>query len=124
VPLRAEVWRATKFTLRNNGDGHFTDVTIETGLLSFHPTRLATWNDLKNDGWLDVFIGNESTKLEGEPQHPCELYINKGDGTFIESAVDAKCNIVSYIKELRRATTITMVGRIFLSQRCRAKYFL
>ena len=24
--------------LRNNGDGTFTDVTIESGLLSFHPT--------------------------------------------------------------------------------------
>jgi len=84
--------------LRNNGDGTFTDVTIETGLLSFHPTQTATWNDFNNDGWLDVFIGNESTKLEGETQHPCELFMNKGDGTFIESAVDAKCNLVSYIK--------------------------
>ncbi|HUC79612.1 MAG TPA: VCBS repeat-containing protein, partial [Flavisolibacter sp.] len=31
--------------LRNNGDGTFTDVTGQAGLLSFHPTQTATWND-------------------------------------------------------------------------------
>ena len=47
--------------LRNNGDGTFTDVTKESGLLSFHPSQTATWADFNNDGWLDVFIGNETT---------------------------------------------------------------
>ncbi|MGN6531617.1 MAG: FG-GAP-like repeat-containing protein, partial [Ginsengibacter sp.] len=47
--------------LRNNGDGTFTDVTKESGLLSFHPTQTATWADFNNAGWLDVFIGNETS---------------------------------------------------------------
>ncbi len=51
--------------LRNNGDGTFTDVTKESGLLSFHPTQTATWADFNNDGWLDVFIGNETTPCGG-----------------------------------------------------------
>src|SRR5690606_2743621 len=40
--------------LRNNGDETFTDVTHEAGVLSFHPTQTATWNDFNNDGWLDL----------------------------------------------------------------------
>ena len=29
--------------LRNNGDGTFTDVTEEAGLMSFHPTQTSRW---------------------------------------------------------------------------------
>lgn len=65
--------------LRNNGDNTFTDVTIEAGLLSYHPTQTATWADFDNDGWIDLFIGNESDK---ENIHPSEFYRNNGDGTF------------------------------------------
>ncbi|RYZ65061.1 MAG: VCBS repeat-containing protein, partial [Proteobacteria bacterium] len=82
--------------LRNNGDNTFTDVTIESGLLSFHPTQTATWADFNNDGWLDVFIGNETTSLmEG---HPCELYINNTDGTFSNVAKSANCDLRLFVK--------------------------
>ena len=81
--------------LKNNGDGTFTDVTHQSGLLSFHPTQTATWNDFNNDGWLDVFIGNETT--EGE-SHPCELYISNGDGTFTDLAKEAGCDITVWAK--------------------------
>lgn len=66
--------------LRNNGDGTFSDVTIEVGLLSHYPTQTAAWADFNNDGWLDVFIGNEA--LTGNSRFPCELFMNNGDGTF------------------------------------------
>ena len=82
--------------LRNNGDGTFTDVTKESGLLSFHPTQTATWADFNNDGWLDVFIGNETTP--GEESHPCELYINNKNGTFTEVATKAGCAITEFVK--------------------------
>lgn len=82
--------------LRNNGDGSFTDVTYEAGLLSFHPTQTATWADFNNDGWLDVFIGNETTST-GE-QHACELYINNKNGTFTETAAQAGCAIIAFVK--------------------------
>jgi hypothetical protein len=84
--------------LRNNGDGTFTDVTTESGLLSFHPTQAATWNDFNNDGWLDVFIGNETSSREYQQPHSCELYINNQDGTFTEIAVKANCNIQNFVK--------------------------
>ena len=69
--------------LKNNGDGTFTDVTKSAGLLSFHPTQTASWADVNNDGYLDLFIGNESNEKQS---HPCELYINQKDGSFIEES--------------------------------------
>src|SRR6478735_8770066 len=82
--------------LRNNGNGTFTDVTKESGLLSFHPTQTATWADFNNDGWLDVFVGNETTP--GEEAHPCQLYINNKNGTFTETAAKAGCALVEFVK--------------------------
>ncbi len=73
--------------LKNNGDGTFTDVTAIAGLLSFHPTQTATWNDFNRDGWIDLFIGNETSSAQAF--HPCELYLNNRDGTFREAAEQA-----------------------------------
>lgn len=81
--------------LRNNGDGTFTDVTIKSGLYSEFPTQAGLWNDFNNDGYLDLFIGNESTNNES---YPSELYLNDQDGTFTNVAKTAKCDVVSYIK--------------------------
>ncbi len=82
--------------LRNNGDGTFTDVTREAGLLSFYPTQTASWADFDGDGHLDLFIGNESSKHSRN--NPCELYRNNGDGTFTEMARDAGITAMGYIK--------------------------
>lgn len=87
--------------LRNNGDGTFTDVTIDAGLLSKHPTQTATWNDFNNDGWLDVFIGNETTI--GANYHPCELYLNNKNGTFTEVAKLANVDIAAFVKGVNSA---------------------
>jgi hypothetical protein len=81
--------------LRNNGNGTFDDVTEEAGLLSFHPTQTATWFDYNNDGWLDLFIGNETTP--GDTNH-CELYRNNGDGTFTEVSASLGLDPIGYIK--------------------------
>ncbi|MEZ4953897.1 MAG: CRTAC1 family protein [Saprospiraceae bacterium] len=65
--------------LRNNGDGTFTDVTEEAGLLSFAPTQAGAWADFNNDGWLDLFIGNESATGFSNVS---EFYFNNKNGTF------------------------------------------
>ncbi len=83
--------------LRNNGDNTFTDVTEAAGLLSFHPTQTATWLDYDGDGWLDIFIGNESVEGSGFTD-PCELYRNNGDGTFTNLAAASGVDIVDWIK--------------------------
>ncbi|HEX5151948.1 MAG TPA: CRTAC1 family protein [Parafilimonas sp.] len=82
--------------LRNNGDGTFTDVTKQSRLLSFHPTQTATWNDFNNDGWLDVFIGNESSSVNDG--NTCELYLNNKNGTFTNIAAESNTNINAFVK--------------------------
>jgi hypothetical protein len=69
--------------LHNRGDGTFEDVTFQSGLLSFEPTQTAAWDDFDQDGWLDVFIGAESTPGDKNLSH---LYRNNHDGTFTDVA--------------------------------------
>ena len=63
---------------RNNGNGSFTDVSREAGIL----TRAAgnglgvVFGDYDNDGWTDIYVANDST--------PNFLFHNKGRGTFEE----------------------------------------
>ena len=82
--------------LRNLGDGRFADVTQEAGLLSMHPTQTAAWADFDRDGLLDLFIGNETWPDDG--RHACELYRNKGDGTFTECAMPCGIDVTGIVK--------------------------
>jgi len=94
----AEYGLQPKTLLRNNGDGTFTDVTVESGLLSFGPTQAAVWADFNNDGWLDLFIGHESLDMVTAPKHPSQLYINNHDGTFTNVAAQAGCETAFFMK--------------------------
>ncbi|HXG47499.1 MAG TPA: CRTAC1 family protein [Methylomirabilota bacterium] len=82
--------------LRNNGDGSFADVTEEVGLLSFHPALSAVWFDANNDGWLDLFVGNE-TADRAHP-HPCQLFLNDRGARFREVAAAAGVAVVSFVR--------------------------
>jgi len=81
--------------IRNNGDGTFTDVTVESGLYSLHPTQSAVWADFDLDGWLDIFIANESTP---ESPNNCELFMNNADGTFTDVALKAGITTQGFFK--------------------------
>ena len=83
--------------LKNNGDGTFTDVTIEAGLYAANPTQAATWNDFNNDGHIDLFVANETTH-SSKKDFQCEFYLNNGDGTFSSLADKYKLNKVGYFK--------------------------
>jgi len=64
-----------KSLLRNNCNGTFTDVTKEAGLAEpATNSQAAVWADINNDGFLDLFVGNENT--------PSQLWLNNGDETF------------------------------------------
>ena len=80
--------------LRNDG-GQFVDVTETTGLLSFHPTQTAAWGDYDNDGFVDLYIGNESNDWE---RHACQLYHNQGGEAFVERAQGLGIDNIGYVK--------------------------
>lgn len=82
--------------LQNDGNGRFKDVTIEAGLLSFRPTQTAAWADADGDGDLDLFIANES--LPNLASHPCEFFLNNGNGTFTESAASMGLDLKGFFK--------------------------
>lgn len=76
--------------LRNNCDGTFTDVTKASGLDIPIQTQTGVWADIDNDGYLDLFVGNE-----GGPSH---LFRNRGDGTFEDISHAAGIDRVAYTK--------------------------
>ena len=93
--------------LRNDGDGTFTDVTEAAGLLMPAPTQAAAWGDYDNDGWVDLFIGNESrvppggagaAAPGGGSVYPSRLFRNNGDGTFTDVAAEAGMAVVGFVK--------------------------
>ena len=81
--------------LRNNGDGTFADVTEESGLLRWGPSQSAAFADYDGDGWLDLFVGVEST---GGPPRPSVLYRSNGDGTFSAVPAEAGPSVVGFVK--------------------------
>ncbi len=68
------------FLMRNNRDGTFRDVTVETGL-DKNNTRYSfccSWNDYNSDGWPDLYVVNDFGRKN--------LYRNNGNGTFSDGA--------------------------------------
>ena len=65
----------------NNGDGTFTDVTVKANVAdkNLYFGFQAVFEDFDNDGWPDIFVGNDS--------NPNYLYRNKHDGTFEEVGI-------------------------------------
>ncbi len=61
----------------NNGDGTFTDVSRESGIAK---SLAKGWGvvaaDINNDGWMDLFVGNDTV--------PNFLFANRGKGRFEE----------------------------------------
>ena len=82
--------------LRNDGAGTFTDVTFDAGLGEVHyPSHSAAWGDYDNDGDLDLYVGNESSR---ELVAPSQLFRNNGDGTFTDVAQAAVVANYRYAK--------------------------
>lgn len=65
----------TDILYRNNGDGTFTDVSREAGILIEGYSLGAAISDVNNDGWPDIYVSNDFLTDD-------LLYINNGNGTF------------------------------------------
>jgi PKD repeat protein len=64
---------------RNNGNGTFTDVSVQANLADSVQTWSSAWNDYDNDGWMDVVVGASSNS---DGMH--KFMHNNGDGTFTD----------------------------------------
>jgi len=84
--------------LRNRGDGTFEDVTFAAGVGARHPTHTAAWADFNLDGYLDLFVGNESGAGIGWSSYPSELYLNNRDGTFSNVARKVGIDLDAFVK--------------------------
>lgn len=69
---------------QNNGDGKFTDVSLDAGVLVEGYGLGVGISDINNDSWPDIYISNDFIGND-------ILYINQKDGSF-------KDEITSYIK--------------------------
>jgi hypothetical protein len=66
---------------RNLGGGKFADVTVKSGFAAAPGKGMGvSIADFNDDGWLDVFIANDT--------EPNSLFINRGDGTFEEKGLE------------------------------------
>lgn len=64
---------------KNNGDGTFTDVSIESGTNIFIDAMSVTIDDYNSDGWMDIYVTNSS---------PGNVFLkNNGNGTFTDIAL-------------------------------------
>jgi tetratricopeptide (TPR) repeat protein len=81
--------------LRNNCDGTFTGVTKTSGLLMAVSSQTAVWTDIDNDGYLDLFVGNENG--------PNQLFRNQGDGTFTNISHAAGVDLTAFTKGVASA---------------------
>lgn len=69
--------------LFRNDNSRFTDVTAQAGVSNADGRGMgASWADYDDDGCPDLYV----TNVAG----PNRLYRNRGDGTFVDVAVDAK----------------------------------
>ncbi len=72
---------ATDILYRNRGDGTFEDVSAAAGFFFDVPTNGAAWGDVDNDGDPDLYV----TTVWHDRFY---LWINQGDGTFLEEALE------------------------------------
>jgi tetratricopeptide (TPR) repeat protein len=85
-----------KSLLKNNCDGTFTDVTAASGLARpATSTQTAVWADIDNDGFVDLFVGNENV--------PSQLFRNRRDGTFEDVAPSAGVARAGFTKAVAAA---------------------
>ena len=89
LDLFISCWCANNRLFRNDGAWTFTEVTTDAGLDDLGAGAGSTWGDVNNDGWLDLYLANRSEtdcQAGSAPSNPNRLYLNQGDGTFLEVA--------------------------------------
>jgi len=76
----------TNRLFRNNGDGTFTEVSEMAGVDDTNHGRGVCWGDFNNNGLFDMYVTNILWDGVGAENR---LYMNNGDGTFTDVALEA-----------------------------------
>ncbi|MGZ0163481.1 MAG: FG-GAP-like repeat-containing protein [Planctomycetales bacterium] len=74
-PVKVNSTLYTDRLFRNSGDGHFDDVSDQSGLGNEFYGQGVSAGDVDNDGFSDIYVANFGSN---------RLYVNNGDGTFDE----------------------------------------
>lgn len=93
--------------LYRNDNGSFTDIAQAAGVEDISPGMSVTWGDVNRDGWIDLYVSNmfsgagnritfqdqfmPSTDIDTKGHYQRfargnALFLNKGDGTFLDSS--------------------------------------
>ncbi|HLJ46908.1 MAG TPA: CRTAC1 family protein [Bryobacteraceae bacterium] len=81
--LKKDAAKYSNRLFKNDGKGHFTDVTAQAGLTGTGFDNGVVVGDYDNDGYKDLFVGGV---------HGNHLYHNNGDGTFTDVTSKAGLN--------------------------------
>ncbi|HEX7332434.1 MAG TPA: CRTAC1 family protein [Pyrinomonadaceae bacterium] len=65
----------------------FTDVTEKSGILATRYGMGVATGDINNDGWTDLYLTNLGAN---------QMYLNKGDGTFVDATQNTKTDDVRW----------------------------
>lgn len=66
---------------RNNGNGTFSEISREAGIVNYGHGLGPAVADFNMDGWPDIYVANDF-------QSPDFYYLNNGDGTYTESLAE------------------------------------
>jgi hypothetical protein len=85
--------------LRNERGATFVDVTRAAGVAEpAAPSQAALFADFDSDGWLDLYVGNESLSEMRGSSHPSQLFLGTASGTFRDATTAAGVRTDRYAK--------------------------
>ena len=74
--------RVRSWLFHNNGDGTFSDVSMESGIAKVMGKAWgAVATDINNDGWMDLFVANDTVENF--------LFLNKKNGKFADLGLES-----------------------------------
>jgi len=81
------VIQRTNQLFKNLGEGIWEEVAQDAGVDEIGHGRGCVWGDINNDGYMDLFVGNQKGSDTGGGHN--RLFKNNGDGTFSDITITA-----------------------------------
>ncbi len=78
LDLYVGVWEGFAYLYLNNGQGGFTDISVQSGVYEYRLYWQSMMYDFNGDGWIDIINGCDFG--------PNVLWINQKDNTFVDVA--------------------------------------